>query len=328
MKRIFTAMIVPFLVLLLISGVEAATYKMKVHTVGSETHASSIALKEFKKHVEEKSKGQIQVSLHINASLGGDRQAVEAMQLGTLEAGVVGTSTLAIFESKFNVFEFPFLFKNHEAALKFLDGPNGEMLNKEMQKQDVRLIAYGINGFRHVSNNRRAINKPEDLKGFKIRTMENPIHIATFKLLGANPTPMNFGELYTALAQKTVDAQENPVSIFYTSKFYEVQKYYSLTGHLYAVVPLAVSEIFFSRLPDDLKKIVLDGGKIYTQVERKITIEEEKNMLGEMKKKGMAINELTDAEKEEFKKRTLPVYKQFEDKVGKALMEAVLKANK
>lgn len=328
MKRYSILALGLLFVFLTVIGSEAATYKMKIHSVGSEQHPSTPALQELKKYIEEKSKGQIQVSLHINASLGGDRQATEAMQLGTVEAGIIGSSILATFEPKFNIFEFPFLFKDDATAKKLIDGELGESLNKELLKQDLRIIGYGVNGFRHVTNNRGPVKKPDDMKGLKIRTMENPIHIATFKAFGANPTPMNFGELYTALSQKTVDAEENPINLIYTSKFYEVQKYLSLTGHLYAVAPLTVSEIFFSKLPKDLQKVVLDAGKFYKDTQRKLTVQEEQKMLDDLKKGGMAVNELTNAEKAEFQKLAQPVYKQFESKVGKDLLDKIIAANK
>lgn len=329
MKRLSVIPILVFLFVFLTGAAsEAATYKMKIASVGSDQHPSTPALQEFKKYVEEKSGGQIQVSLHINASLGGDRQATEAMQLGTLEAGIIGSSILATFETKFNIFEFPFLFKDDATAKKQIDGELGELLNKELLKQDLRIIGYGVNGFRHITNNRGPVKKPEDVKGLKIRTMENPIHIATFKAFGANPTPMNFGELYTALSQKTVDAQENPINLIYTSKFYEVQKYLSMTGHLYAVAPLTVSEIFFSKLPKDLQKIVLDGGNAYKDTQRKLTVQEEQKMIDDLRKGGMAINELTADEKAVFQKLAQPIYKQFESKVGKDLLDKVIAANK
>lgn len=329
MKR-YSALVLSLLFLFLCAaGSEAAAkYKMKIHSVGSEQHASTPALREFKKYVEQKSNGQVEVSLHINASLGGDREATEAMQLGTIEAGIIGSSILATFEPTFNIFEFPFLFKDDATAKKLIDGELGVALDKALQKQDLRIIGYGVNGFRHTANNRGPIKVPADMKGLKIRTMENPIHIATFKLFGANPTPINFGELYTALSQKTVDAMECPINLIYTSKFYEVQKYLSLTGHLYAVAPLTVSEIFFGKLPKDLQQVVLDGGKIYTEAQRKGTLAEEEEMLGLLKKNGMIVNELTAAEKAEFKKLSMPVYGQFEKRVGKDLLQKVIDANK
>lgn len=329
MKRYLSvAVVMLFVFLFSVFGAEAATYKMKIHSVGADTHASSFALKDFKKFVEEKSKGQIQVVLYLNATLGGDRQAIEAMQLGTLESGIVGSSILATFEPKFNIFEFPFLFKDDVTAKKIVDGEIGTMLNKEIQKQDIRIIGYGVNGFRHTTNNRNPIRSAADMKGLKIRTMENPIHIATFKALGANPTPMNFGELYTALSQKTVDAMECPINLIYTPKFYEVQKYMSMTGHLYAVAPLVVSEIFFKKLSPELQKIIIDGGKLYVEKQRKLTVQEENEMLGLLKKNGMQVNDLTPAEKGELKKLCMPIYKQFESKVGADLLKKVMDANK
>jgi tripartite ATP-independent transporter DctP family solute receptor len=329
MRRFSTVAVIGLSFALLLSSVSepAPRFKMKLHTVGSETHASALSLREFERDVEEKTGGGIDVSLHINASLGGDRQAIEAMQLGVLEGGIVGSSIVAAIEPKFNVFEFPFLFNRHEAAINFLDGPNGKILDKELQKHGLRIIGWGVNGFRHISNNRGPITKPDDLKGLKIRTMENPIHLFTFKLLGANPTPMDFADLYAALSRKTVDAQENPVTLVYTSNFHEVQKYYSMTGHIYAVAPFAVSETFFRRLPDEYKQIVADAGKIYTDMERKLTFEEEGNMLAELRKNGMEINSLSDSEKEAFKRQVLPIYDMYRDKVGDELMNEALKAN-
>lgn len=329
MKRFAKFMTVALLVILMSVSISeaAAKYKLKVGSVGSDMHPSTPALYEFKKYVEEKSGGEIEVSLHINASLGGDREMAEAMQLGTIEAGIIGSSVLAAFEPAFNIFEFPFLFKDDTTAKKLIDGELGELLNKKLQNQDLRILGYGVNGFRHTTNNRAPIHKPEDMKGLKIRTMENPIHVATFKLFGANPTPINFGELYTALSQKTVDAMECPINLIYTSKFYEVQKYYSLTGHLYAVVPLTMSEIFFRKLPQNLQDIVLEGGKIYKDKQREGTLAEEEIMLQLLRDNGMIVNDLTESEKVEFKRLSMPVYEQFENRVGKELLQQVIEGN-
>ena len=147
--------------------------------------------------------------------------------------------------------------------------------------------------------------------------MENPIHIATFKAMGANPTPMSFSELYTALAQKTVDGQDNPVVLTFSSKFYEVQKYYSLTGHIFAVAPLVISESFFKSLPKEHQKVVLDAGKRYEASERKATEEQDIKMLDQLKATGMQINSLNDAERALFIKATEPVYAEFEKLITK-----------
>lgn len=310
------------------SAMAAKVYKMKLHSVGSETHQAQQSLLDFKKFVEEETKGEVQVTLHINAALGGDRQATEAMQLGTVECGIIGTSTLATFAPRFNVFDLPFAFKDFETAYKIIDGPLSEKLAKDLEAQGLRIIGWGVNGFRNVSNNKQPIRTPADMSGMKIRCMENPIHIATFKAMGANPTPMSFAELYTALAQKTVDGQDNPVVLTYSSKFYEVQKYYSLTGHIFAVAPLVVSESFFQSLPKEYQEVVLEGGKRYEVSERKATEKQDVEMLTLLKATGMEVNELTDAERGMFVKATKPVYEEFEEVISKEIMDIVREGQK
>ena len=310
------------------SAMAAKVYKMKLHTVGSETHQAHQSLLDFKKYVEEQTKGGVQVTLHINAALGGDRQATEAMQLGTLECGIIGSSTLATFAPRFNVFDLPFAFKDFKTAYKVIDGPLSAKLAADIEKQGLRIIGYGVNGFRNVSNNKQPIKTPADMKGMKIRCMENPIHIATFKAMGANPTPMSFSELYTALAQKTVDGQDNPVVLTFSSKFYEVQKYYSLTGHIFAVAPLVVSESFLKSLPKGHQKVVLDAGKRYEASERKATEEQDIKMLDQLKATGMQINSLNDAERALFIKATEPVYAEFEKLITKEVMDIVRQGQK
>jgi TRAP-type C4-dicarboxylate transport system substrate-binding protein len=138
---------------------------------------------------------------------------------------------------------------------------------------------------------------------------------------------MNFGELYTALSQKTVDAMECPINLIYTSKFYEVQKYLSLTGHIYAIAPLIVNEEFFQSLPPDLQQLLIDAGKTYADRERFMTVSEEDDMMDKLREYGMEINDLTEEEKNEFKKLCAPIYAEFEDRVGKALLDKVIAAN-
>lgn len=305
----------------------APKYHMKIGSVGNEQHPSTLALQDIKAFIEEKTNGDIEVSLYLNSSLGADRQLAEGMQLGTIEGGIIGSSIMATFEPRFNAFELPFLFKNEKIAFEAIDGELGAFLKEAALNQGLRIIGYGANGYRHISNNRAPITKPSDLRGLKIRCMENPVHVSTFKLMGANPTPMSFSELYTALAQKTVDSQENPINLFYTNKFYEVQKYYSLTGHLYAVVPLVISDTWYNSLPADYQMIILEAGIIYAEKERAYNAEQEKAMLKEMQDKGLIVNELTDEQKSVFIEITRPIYKEYEDRIGKDIVDLVLKIN-
>lgn len=302
-------------------------YRMKIASVGSDTHPSSIALVEMKDFLEKSTNNELDVSLYLNSALGGDRQITEGMQLFTIEGGIIGTAILASFENKFGVFDLPFLFKDQETAYTAIDGELGAVLKEALLAQGLRIIGYGVNGYRHITNNNAPITKPEDLKGLKLRCMENPIHVATFKKMGANPTPMSFSELYTALAQRVVDAQENPINLVYSAKFYEVQKYYSLTGHLFSVVPLVINEGWFQGLPKNIQEAVLEGGILYQNRERAINEAEEKSMLGEMKEKGLLINELTPEQKRAFIEITLPIYDDFKDRIGDDMVEMAKKAN-
>lgn len=329
MKKVFGVLFLAFfLVSLGLPAMAADTYKIKMAYVVPETQSTHIAAKEvFKKYVEEKSGGRITVELYPNGQLGGDRQAIEAVQLGTIQMTIPAAAVLSGFEPKFQVFDLPFLFKDKKAAYKALDGELGEKLNAMLIPLGLRNLAYGENGYRHITNNRGPIKSPADLKGLKIRTMENPVHMATFRRLGANPTPMSFGELYTALQQKTVDAQENPIPLIYTTKFYEVQKYCSLTGHVYAATVVLINDSFFSKLPKDLQKIVVEGAKKYREEQRKMASKQDMEMLAQLKKAGMQVNELTPAEKKAFIQATLPVYDEFKDKLGADLVELAKKAN-
>lgn len=304
------------------------TYKIKVAYVVPEAQSTHVAARDyFKKYVEEKSKGRISVELYPNGVLGGDRQAIEAVQLGTIQMTIPAAAVLSGFEPKFQVLDFPFLFKDKKSAYKALDGDLGKKLNSLLLPLGMRNLVFAENGFRNITNSRNPIAKPEDLKGLKIRTMENPIHLASFKALGSSPTPMNFGELYTALQQKTVDGEENPIPLIYTSKFYEVQKYCSLTGHFYAATVVLINESFFQALPKDLQKVVLDGANLYRTEQRKLSDTQDKEMLEALKKAGMQVNEVTAEQKKAFIKATEGVYDEFKDVVGSELLNLARKAN-
>jgi tripartite ATP-independent transporter DctP family solute receptor len=312
----------------LAAGAEAAAkYSMKYAGVGSDAHPNSKAADELAEYIAERSNGEIELVIFRNAQLGGDRQAAEGMQIGTIEMGVVGSSVLMSFDPKIGVFDFPFLFKTEEAAYKALDGEVGDIIRQNLLKKGLRILAYGTNGYRHVTNSRNPIREPEDLKGLKIRTMENPIFVETFKLMGASPTPMSFGELFTALQQKTVDAQENPILLIYTSKIYEVQKYISKTGHIYAVAPLVMSERYFQSLPEECQELMLEAGKFFERRQRELMHENEDAFEQAMKAQGIEVNELTPEQKDAFIEICAPVYKQFENRVGKDLLDLARSAN-
>lgn len=304
------------------------TYKIKLAYLPPEAQSTHIGARDyFKKYVEEKSKGQIVVELYPNGVLGGDRQVIEAVQLGTIHMTIPAAAVLSGFEPKFQVLDFPYLFKDKASAYRALDGELGKKLNGMLLPLGMRNLAFGENGFRHVTNNRGPITKPSDMKGLKIRTMESPVHIESFKAMGGNPTPMNFGELYTALQQKTVDAMECPIPLIYTSKFYEVQKYCSLTGHFYAATVVLINEKFFQSLSKELQNILLEGAILYRREQRKISERQDSEMLEQLKKSGMRVNDVTPEQKKAFIEATRPVYDEFKKLVGDELIEMARKAN-
>ncbi len=297
-------------------------YTLKVGYILPETQSDHIVMRDvFKKYVEEKSNGQIEVQLYPNAQLGGDRELIEGVQLGTLEMAIPATSVMAGFDKRFQVFDLPFLFTSEAMAYRVLDGELGQKLNEILPPLGMINLGYGENGFRHVSNNKGPIRTPKDMESLKIRTMENPLHVTFFKRMGANPTPISFGELYTALQQKTVDAQENPIALVYNSKFYEVQKFYSLTGHVYSATMLLMNKPFFDRLPAELQEIVSTAGALYVKEQRLLAQSQEKELLEKLRSTGMEINVLSPEEKEPFVEITRPVYDEFRDIIGVDLIE-------
>jgi C4-dicarboxylate-binding protein DctP len=307
----------------------AAPIKMKVAYVVPEAQSTHVAaVKYLKPYIEEHSKGKIVVELYPNGQLGGDRQAIEAVSLGTIHMTIPALAVLSGFEPRFQVFDLPFLFKNKAEVYKALDGPLGDKLNSYLPPIGLKNLAYAENGFRQITNNRGPVTKPSDLKGLKLRTMENPMHMAAFKALGANPTPISFGELYTALQQKTVDAEENPIPLIYTSKFYEVQKYCSLSSHVYAATVLVVNDKWYNKLPADLQKVIQEAAYLYRTEQRKISDKQDKEMLEALKKSGMKVNEITPEQKKAFIEATAPVYKEFAKTVkdGQALIDLANKS--
>jgi tripartite ATP-independent transporter DctP family solute receptor len=302
---------------------------IKLAYVVPETQSTHIASeKVFKKYVEEKSGGRLKVELYPNGQLGSDRQAIEGVSLGTIEMTIPAAAVLSGFEEKFMVFDLPFLFESREAAHRALDGELGQKLSELLIPHGLKNLVFAENGFRNITNNKKPITTPDDLKGLKIRTMENPVHIAAFKALGANPTPMAFGELFTALQQGTVDAQENPISLIYTSKFYEVQKYCTLSGHVYAPTAVLINNDFYNSLPEDLQKIIMEAAVAYRDYQRELAGQQDTEFIAKLKEAGMQVNELTPEQKKAFVEATKVVYEQFESKIGKDLIEMARAANK
>ncbi len=303
-------------------------YTIRIGYLVPEEHSAHIESLNFKEKLEKESDGRLKVELYPNGQLyGSDREAIEAVQLGNLEMTIPAVAPLSSFNEKFLVFDLPFLFNDYDAAYKALDGDLGQELLDSLEQNDLKGLAFGENGFRHVSNNEGPIESPEDMEGLKLRTLENPLHTDTFKAFGANASPFAFGELYTALQQGTYDAMECPISLYYTNKFYEVQDYLTLTGHVYAAAILLANNDFYNSLPDDLQALVMEASEEFRDDQRELAQQQDVEFMEKLEAEGMQINDLTVEQRDEFRQAAQSVYKKYEDQIGKDLIDRALATN-
>lgn len=303
----------------------AAEYTIKVgHTLQEDTPAHKGWLV-FKEEVEKNSDGRIVVELYPNSALGSERVMFEACQMGTLEVAYGTTSVLANFDKNMEVLDLPFLFPDEAAARAAMTGELGEAVAANLGDIGLMNLTYMENGIRHVTNSSHPINTPDDLKGLKIRTMENSIHMESFEALGASPTPMAFTELFTALQQKTVDGEENPIFLIKTSRFDEVQKYLSLTGHFYTSGIATMNKAFFESLPEDLQTVVMDAAATAREAQYGYCDEDNAAAL-EYLKTTMEVNEISPENHQLFVEATAPVYDLVRAEVGDELVDLALAA--
>lgn len=277
----------------------------------------------FKKKVEEKSNGEMEVKLFGDGQLGKDLAVLDSMKMGSIEMSIP-SSVLAQKSAEFGVFDIPFLFADRTKVAQIA---NGEVWEKDLKgllpQHGLVGLGFWENGFRQISNNKKPIQSPEDLAGIKVRVPDSKIRVAMFKELGANPTPMDFSEVFTALQQGVVDGQENPLPTMKGGKFEEVQKFLSITNHTYTPAYLVASKIWFDKLSPEDQKFLTD---IAVEVGNEIRIrgeQEDKELLGFFKDKGMQINE---ANIQAFKDKTKPVVQLLHDKIDPAFIEKVIKA--
>lgn len=286
----------------------------------NKEHPVSIGVNKFAEIVAQKSGGKLKVREFPNSSLGSEIQEQSALQGGTQEMMSASTTTLAGIVKEMGVFDFPFLFANEAEADAMLDGPIGTRLRERLPEHGLLALAYWENGFRYVTNSKRPINRPEDLDGLKIRVMPNPVYIETFKTMHANPVPLPFGELFTAMETKTVDAQENPYPIIAANKFNEVQKYLSNTRHSYNSFIVLMSKKFWDQLSPAEQKILQDAAIEARTYERQVSRAMAGKSLAELKARGMAVNDLSPAELARMREQLKPVAEKFAASYDQAFM--------
>ena len=274
------------------------------------------AVKVFAEEVEKASGGKMRVRAIGAAALGSDVQMQQALIGGAQEMMVGSTATLVGITKEMALWDTPFLIGSTREADALLDGPVGQKVMDKLQEKGLVGLAYWENGFRNLTNNKRAVTKVEDMDGIKLRVMQNNVFLDSFKTLGANAVPLPFSELFTALETKTVDGQENPYNTILSSKFYEVQKYLTVTNHVYSPWIVTVSKKWWDGLSKDEQKVLLDAAKKSRDFERKDTREEAAKALADLKGKGMQVNELTPAEAARMRDRLTRVNAGIATSVG------------
>lgn len=287
---------------------------LQICHVEAETDTLQTVGLAFADYVNEQSGGTITVELYPNSEMGDDNATTEGVALGTVAMSLPGTSQAAMYAQDFGICDMPFIFSSADAAFAALDGELGDALNAELEGTGLKNLGFYLIGERNVSNNIRPINTPEDMVGLDIRVMESPVYISMFKAMGANPTPMAFSELYTALANGTVDGEDNPASVFYTSALHEVQKYYSLTGHTYSFGCVLFSENLWNTLSANQQEIIQAGVDEYlVKQQREMKVSETASYLEKIAAEGCAVNEISAENKALFRESVQSVYDEYAD---------------
>jgi len=309
----------------------AADYVIKFSHVVSPNTPKGKAADYFAKRVEELSHGKIKVEVYPNAQLGKDKVVLKKLKFNTVQMAAPSFSKFTGLVPQLGLFDLPFLFKNEQHLHKVLDGEVGKKLRDMVTKKGYVALAYWDNGFKQLTDSKRPLIKPEDCRGLKFRVMSSKVLIEQFKALGAIPVVLPFSEVYSALQQGVVDGQENTISNIYTKKFYEVQRYMTMTNHGYLGYMVVMSKKFWNRLPNDMKQVILKAMKEATEKERVWAKELNNDQLNKIKeyakKTGkLEIDYLTPEQRELWVKKLRSIYPKFYNTIGKDLIQAAIKA--
>lgn len=294
---------------------------MKISISTAQNSHQGVAIDTFAKEVAARTGGRYKVETFYNGSLGGERESIEAVQLGTQELAFSSSGPVPNFVPETKILDVPFLFRDKAHARAVLDGPIGQDLLTKFDAKGFKALAWAENGFRHMTNSKRDVKGPEDLKGLKMRTMENPVHIAAYKGLGIITTPMAFPEVFTALQQGTVDGQENPLPVIMSAKFSQVQKHLSLTGHVYSPCIFVMNKASFDKLSAADKTAFLEAAKVAVKANRDRVDQDDANGVKELRAQGMTVIENVD--KAKFVAMLAPVNADFEKQFGKANLDKI-----
>ena len=301
----------------LIGGLSGAALAQTVLKIGYATSATShyaVGSTMFCDEVEKGTQGRYKCQQFPNSALGGEREMIEAVQLGTLDLVNTSTGPVGNFVPEVKIVDIPFLFRDYDHARRYLDSAAGQELLTKFPAKGLVALAWTENGFRHMTNNKRSIVKPADAAGLKMRTMENKVHMEGYRAFGIQPTPMAFPEVFGALQQGTVDGQENPIPVILASKFSQVQKHLSLTGHVYSPGLLITSPRLMNKLSEADKKVFYEAAKKAAVAQRKKVNEDEDNGIAQLEKDGMTVVRKVDGQA--FRDALRDVYASYSKEFG------------
>ena len=302
------------------ANAQSADVVIKLGHIAEPTNPYGQGAEYFAKLVAEKSNGEIEIKVFPSSQLGAQKELIEGLIYGTVDMTLTGTAELGTFQPQVALFDMPFLFKDRDHAYRALDSVGME-LGKALEPKGIKLLGYMENGIRHLTNNIRPVESPADMKGLKIRVMNNPVYIEMVKALGASPTPMSFAELYSALQQGTVDGQENPSAHIFTKRFFEVQKYASLTGHAYAPEPVLISMITWNKLSDAQRAIIQEAATEAIAWQRQLCIEQDDEFWAKIKETGKM--SVITVDRQPFIDATKIVYEKMAKTVGQDNIDKV-----
>lgn len=313
MKKLTTVLVKAVLLFAFLAAVcpvheaQAGQLTLKLGHIQSENDLWHLGSLKFKEELEARSNGDISLVIYPNSTLGGDRDMVEGMQMGTLDFSLVA-GVLGNFEKTIGLLELPYLFNSQEEFDAVIHGPIGEEIAENVRKaSDIRILNWWDRGPREVTSN-RPINTLDDLKGLKIRLPEIPAMVAVWKAMGANPTPMAWSEVYTGLEQKVIDAQENPIPFIFGGRIHEVQKYLAMTDHKYEYVTIAMSDMKWNQLTKEQQDVIVEAAAAATAYENQMVIDQTKEILDAMVKDGL---EVTHPDRAEFARVARTVHEDF-----------------
>ena len=296
----------------------------KVGHAASESNTGHRGLLEFDRLLRERSGGRLSLEIHANSRLGSERELIEALQLGRIDMAFVSSAPLAGFKKEFFALDLPFVFQDRAAIYRLLDGPVGQTLLAHLAEINIKGLGFWENGFRQLSTAQRPVRTPDDLKGLRVRTMENEVHVQTWRELGAQAAPLAFNELFTALQQGVFDAQETPVNLFHDMNFFEVQRYITRTSHLYSPFVVMMSKWVYDRLPEADRQLIAEVFPATQAYQR--TIAQQSDAEAEAAMPQIGFIELSEAERAAFRERMGPVHELARQKAGAGIVDQILQA--